>query len=376
MPVFGLPLLIIGCEVNEAPDIVAQCSTIAEVYSVGEDVQVTASISGRTPGSVPETFVWAVVEQPAVSEIFILFPELRDSSFRPPVEGTYVAEVTITDFDGTVAAPCQVTVDVNPEPVVCWDGSMSNDWPSLECPPEAVLIYIGGATAIDASGANPTASAYTAADGTAGIPVIELNLLDFMGGDLCAMTVTPGDGADLREASWAMSMDDVLFGYSFGDAPVVEGNCAEVGLDPSIFTDDVTAFIGGLDLGFAITVPDPDLYAAYEEFVVGQTDQAFWDTEWAPFVNGSALYIGELADSPIGAVQNDNLAFHYSVDDSLTVQYNDLDDNGEFGGDDTLQVLPAVADDAAIESGYYEVSSGFTFDARCILLPEFCIVEE
>jgi hypothetical protein len=376
MPVVGLPLLMIGCEVNESPDIVAVCSTIDEVYSVGQDVQVTASISGRTPGSVPETFVWQVVEQPTGSEISILFPELRDSSFTPPVEGDYVAEVTITDFDGTVAEPCQVSVYVNPEPVQCWDGSMSNAWPDLVCPPEAVLIFISGATAIDASGGSPAASAFTGPDGVEGTPGIELNFLDFTGADLCAMTVTPAQGADLSEASWSSSNDDVLFGYSFGDAPVIEGDCGAAGLDPAVFTDDVDAFIAGLDLGLAVTVPDPDLYTAYEEFIVGQAGQGVWDADWAPFVDGFALYVGELAESPLGAFQNDNLVFHYSVDESLTVEYDDVDANGEFGEGDTLLTLDGLGPDGAIESGYYEVRSGFAFDARCITMPELCVVEE
>ena len=277
IPVVGMPLLIVGCEINESPDIEAQCSTLADVYSVSEDVQVTTSIIGRTPGSVPETFLWEIVEQPTGSDIGMLFPEFRDSSFTPPVEGVYVAQVTITDFDGAVAEPCQVTVDVNPEPVPCWDGSLSNDWPDLVCPPEAVLMFISGATAIDGFGESPTASAYTGPDGVAGTAGIELNVLDFMGNDLCAMTVTPAEGADLGESSWSASNDDVVFGYSFGDSPTVEGDCADAGLDPAVFTDDVHGFIAGLDLGLAIMTPDPELYTAYEEFIVGQAGQGVWD---------------------------------------------------------------------------------------------------
>ncbi|MCB0497157.1 MAG: PKD domain-containing protein [Cyclobacteriaceae bacterium] len=119
--------LFIGCNKTENPETssVTADAGADQSISLGETVSLSGTGSDSAGGQV--FYLWELKETPTSSFAFILNPITAQTSFTPDVEGSYVAQLTVTNEDGTFATDdVTIMVEQGDEPTEI-GGSITTD---------------------------------------------------------------------------------------------------------------------------------------------------------------------------------------------------------------------------------------------------------
>ena len=372
---FSLALLALAtlgasCEEARQGDLVTECSGPAPGLTVGDSIPFEGHLTDRPLGITSETFAWSLISQPEGSTAVFTNPNDREAAFIADAIGDYTVQVITTSPEGTEVPACDVTYTVAGQ---CWDDTVSTDHEDNLCPPEINILRVDSTFAVD--GATNEVRPHMSPAGDWIQPTLMLALSDAFGTPLCTAQITHASDDGLPIAPWVASATDdgpVLFGFTLPSTAVVTSTCADVDLDPRIWTDDVDAFLGSLSWGVGISVIREDLHADIEANVVGNGGQDLWDETWGPYIMGAGFRLAGLSDiAPAGFI-NDNYAFAFEVDDAFNAVWDDLDESGDFTeGEPRLQV-PATTSGTTLSTGIYQMFDGYGFDARCLQNPVYC----